>query len=213
MPKGIKYSKQTYKRTAQFKLNKDILNAETRTPNLNKEIQRIFHAANRRLQNIEKSGLESPAARALQFDDLANMQKFAKFTSVGKDWTDIKIEYAKAVQFLKNPLSTATGVKEFYKEIQKSFPAFKNEKLSEISNLIARQPQTFFNIGSPQRKAMEYFETSVKDVSEQIETAAERLENYIDLREPIKNDMSENYLDMNESELKFILDGLKDFGL
>lgn len=213
MPKGIKYSKQTYKRTAQFNLNKDILNAENRTPNLNKEIQRVFHAANRRLQNIEKSGLESPAARALEFDTVGSMQKFAKFTSAGKDWTDIKIEYAKAVQFLKNPLSTATGVKEFYKEIQKSFPAFKNEKLSEISNLIAQQPQTFFNIGSPQRKAMEYFETSVKDVSEQIETAAERLENFMDLQKPLRNDLAENYMDMNESELKFILDGLKDFGL
>ena len=59
---GVKYSKTVTKAVSNWSLRKDILNSTESAKELRKEINRVFHAANRRLQNIENSGVFSPAA-------------------------------------------------------------------------------------------------------------------------------------------------------
>ena len=62
---GVKYSKTVTKAVSYWSLRKDILNSTKSAKELRKEINRVFHAANRRLQNIENSGVFSPAANAV----------------------------------------------------------------------------------------------------------------------------------------------------
>ena len=64
-PNGVKFSKTVTKAVSNWKYNKDILNSVESAKELRKEINRVFHAANRRLQNIENSGVFSPAANAV----------------------------------------------------------------------------------------------------------------------------------------------------
>ena len=85
-----------------------IIEAKMSSPEYRAEIRRIFQQANRRIQNIESKGLVSPAVMALNKGDI---QGFTKF-SMKHDWEDLKAEYAKAVSFLRQPTSTATGVRE-----------------------------------------------------------------------------------------------------
>lgn len=81
---GVKYSKTVTKAVANWKLDKDVINA-TSAKEIRKELTRVFHAANRRLQNIETAGVFSPAAAAvneyLASDTVSQFNKFAKFTA------------------------------------------------------------------------------------------------------------------------------------
>lgn len=181
-PNGVKFSKTVTKAVSNWKYNKDILNSVESAKELRKEVNRVFHAANRRLQNIENSGVFSPAANAvntyLENDEISAFNKFAKFSTAGKDWNEIKRDYAAAIEFLKKPTSTASGAKQFENDVRqrlkltpKQFEHIKGlindgGGVMEYGNLMALIP-------SDPTKVADFFKDAANDIADEIENAAE----------------------------------------
>lgn len=94
------------------KLDKAIIEAVESSPEMVAEIRRVCQVANRRAQNVEKSGVYSPAVRALQEQGLNGFTKF----SSGGTWEQKKQAYASAVAFINQPTSSATGAKQYVKQ-------------------------------------------------------------------------------------------------
>lgn len=217
----IGFTNKTFALTSKVQLDKQILTAVESRGYLRKEIARVFQQANRRIQNVEKTGIVSPAVVALNKGDI---QGFTKF-SMRHSWEDLKIEYAKAVSFLRQPTSSATGTKEYAEHLKKaydlddkSFTLMQNKLMGKIASV---SDERFL-----EQYLMQYkdftgeLEQESKDVSDQIEDDAVRIENALDdALEQIGNDpYAEAFINdvdgMGTDEpLKRILDEFKKFGL
>lgn len=165
-------------RTLKVELKKEIIDATESSPELRKEISKIFQRANRRIQNIQSKELLSPAVTALNKGDVKG---FAKF-SMRKDWQSLKIEYGRAVSFLRQPTSTATGTRQYnehlksvYNLTDKEFSLMAkslNDKLTSISdsNFVEKYLFNYKDFtGDLEREA--------RDVSDQIESDSVELAN------------------------------------
>ena len=217
----IGFTNKTFALTSKVQLDKQILTAVESRGYLRKEIARVFQQANRRIQNVEKSGIVSPAVVALNKGDIKG---FAKF-SMRHSWEDLKIEYAKAVSFLRQPTSTATGTKEYAEHLKKaydlddkSFTLMQNKLMGKIASV---SDERFL-----EQYLMQYkdftgeLEQESKDVSDQIEDDAVKIENALDdALEQIGNDPNAeafiNDVDSygTDEPLKRILDEFKKFGV
>lgn len=102
------------------KVKKEVIEAIEGSPALRKEIARVFQMANRRIQNIESAGLFSPAVAALGKGDVKGYSKFSVkgFGNTGGSWQALKREYTKAIAFLNQPTSSATGARDFEKQVK-----------------------------------------------------------------------------------------------
>lgn len=217
----IGFTNKTFKLTSKVQLDKQILTAVESRGYLRKEIARIFQQANRRIQNVENTGIVSPAVVAL---NKGNITGFTKF-SMRHSWEDLKIEYSKAVSFLRQPTSTATGTKEYAKHLKKaydlddkSFALMQDKLMGKIASV---SDERFL-----EQYLMQYkdftgeLEQESKDVSDQIEDDAVKIENALDdALEQIGNDPNAeafiNDVDSYNTDepLKRILDEFKKFGL
>lgn len=217
----IGFTNKTFELTSKVQLDKQILTAVESRGYLREEIARVFQQANRRIQNVEKSGIVSPAVVAL---NKGNITGFTKF-SMRHSWEDLKIEYSKAVSFLRQPTSTATGTREYAEHLKKaydlddkSFALMQNKLMGKIASV---SDERFL-----EQYLMQYkdftgeLEQESKDVSDQIEDDAVKIENALDdALEQIGNDPSAeafiNDVDSYNTDepLKRILDEFKKFGL
>lgn len=217
----IGFTNKTFELTSKVQLDKQILTAVESRGDLRKEIARVFQQANRRIQNVEKSGIVSPAVVAL---NKGNITGFTKF-SMRHSWEDLKIEYSKAVSFLRQPSSTATGTKEYAEHLKKaydlddkSFALMQDKLMGKIASV---SDERFL-----EQYLMQYkdftgeLEQESKDVSDQIEDDAVKIENALDnALEQIGNDPNAeafiNGVDSYNTDepLKRILDEFKKFGL
>lgn len=217
----IGFTNKTFELTSKVQLDKQILTAVESRGYLRKEIARVFQQANRRIQNVEKSGIVSPAVVAL---NKGNITGFTKF-SMRHSWEDLKIEYSKAVSFLRQPTSTATGTKEYAEHLKKaydlddkSFALMQDKLMGKIASV---SDERFL-----EQYLMQYkdftgeLEQESKDVSDQIEDDAVKIENALDdALEQIGNDPNAeafiNDVDSYNTDepLKRILDEFKKFGL
>lgn len=217
----IGFTNKTLALTSKVQLDKQILTAVESRGYLRKEIARVFQQANRRIQNVEKSGIVSPAVVAL---NKGNITGFTKF-SMHHSWEDLKIEYSKAVSFLRQPTSTATGTKEYAEHLKKaydlddkSFALMQDKLMGKIASV---SDERFL-----EQYLMQYkdftgeLEQESKDVSDQIEDDAVKIENALDdALEQIGNDpYAEAFINDVDSHntdepLKRILDEFKKFGL
>ena len=217
----IGFTNKTFELTSKVQLDKQILTAVESRGYLRKEIARVFQQANRRIQNVEKSGIVSPAVVAL---NKGNITGFTKF-SMRQSWEDLKIEYSKAVSFLHQPTSTATGAKEYAEHLKKaydlddkSFALMQDKLMGKIASV---SDERFL-----EQYLMQYkdftgeLEQESKDVSDQIEEDAVKIENALDdALEQIGNDPNAeafiNDVDSYNTDepLKSILDEFKKFGL
>jgi hypothetical protein len=217
----IGFTNKTFALTSKAQLDKQILTAVESRGYLRKEIARVFQQANRRIQNVEKSGIVSPAVVAL---NKGNITGFTKF-SMRHSWEDLKIEYSKAVSFLRQPTSTATGTKEYAEHLKKaydlddkSFALMQDKLMGKIASV---SDERFL-----EQYLMQYkdftgeLEQESKDVSDQIEDDAVKIENALDdALEQIGNDPNAeafiNDVDSYNTDepLKRILDEFKKFGL
>lgn len=108
-----------------------------------KEVLRVLQQANRRAQNIEKSGVVSPAYQSLV---LEGRQGYSKFKISGLDinnetqWQQVKYEYSKALEYLYNPTSSATGAKQYINSLSKKY----NKPIDFISNVLRQSTDTQF---------------------------------------------------------------------
>lgn len=216
----IGFTTKTFALT-KVQLDRQILTAVESRGYLRKEIARVFHQANRRIQNVENSGIVSPAVVAL---NKGNITGFTKF-SMRQSWEDLKIEYSKAVSFLRQPTSTATGTKEYAEHLKKaydlddkSFALMQDKLMGKIASV---SDERFL-----EQYLMKYkdftgeLEQESKDVSDQIEDDAVKIENALDdALEQIGNDPNAeafiNDVDSYNTDepLKRILDEFKNFGL
>lgn len=100
-------------------LNQEIINAVIGSKGLKTLVNRVLQQANRRIQNIENAGLASPAVKAVYSE--RGKKGYTYFTTAGlnplntTDWELIKYEYGRAMSFLNNPTSTATGARQYIK--------------------------------------------------------------------------------------------------
>lgn len=203
----IGFSKRTFSASSNVHIKKKVINAIESSPELRKEISRVFQQANRRIQNVEKTGIVSPAVVALNKGDIKG---FAKF-SMKHDWNDLKIEYAKAVSFLQQPSSTASGTREYAEHLKKTYNLTDKEFSIMQNNLVGKiasvSDQKFL-----EQYLMQYkdftgeLEQESKDVSDQIESDA------VKIADSLQNDI-DNAGEMVESKIQKILDGFKKFGL
>lgn len=213
----IKYTQSVLNRTS-YRFDENIMQSEKSLPHLRKEIARVLHNANRRIQNVEKSGAISPAVAALNLD--AN-SGFSKFSMSGKNWNELKLEYAKAVAFLKSPTSTAQGARQYEKHLQEqlqlpkeNFDKIKAKILGLDTGEGAREFKTQYVF---KYKEFELeFERAALDVADQIETDAQKAENVADFDNALYNDVMTAALTgrgVKPTVLKNILDAFNDFGV
>lgn len=102
------------------KIKKDIIKSIEGNSGMRREIRRVFQMANRRIENIEKSGAFSPAVAALGKGDVKGYSKFSVkgFGNTGSSWQALKKEYAKCIAFLNQPTSTASGARDFERQVK-----------------------------------------------------------------------------------------------
>lgn len=209
----INYSKFVYGLTSQ-QVKKEVLQAAESSPKLRKEISRVFQQANRRIQNIEKAGLYSPAVTALNKGDISGFTKF----SMKQDWETLKIEYGKAVAFLRQPTSTASGVRQYNEHIRKEYDLTKDEfnlMSKSLNNKLTSVSDTEF----VERYLMRYkdftgeLETAARDISGQIESEAVQIQRALDADiERAANQAVKEHEKMVDG-IERILDNLNKFGL
>lgn len=181
MPR-IGYSIKILNRLNKTKLRQDVIKAKESSPEYRAEIRRVFQMANRRIQNIESAGLMSPAVAALNKGDITG---YSKFSMSGKTWEELKLEYGRAVAFLRQPTSTATGVRQYNAHLQAAYDLTADE-----FNLMARDLQgklsSLSDSAFVDRYLMRYkdftgeMEQSAADISTQIESEAESIRRAID---------------------------------
>ena len=210
----IKFSKSVFGATQRAKIKKEILQAVESNPEYRKEIARVFQMANRRIQNIEASGQLSPAVQALNKGDIKGFTKF----SMKGDWNTLKIEYGKAISFLRQPTSTAQGARQYGQHLQRMYDLTPDEY-----NLMARNLQCKLNSVSDsdfvERYLMRYkdftgeMEQSASDISTQIESEAQSVSRAIDEEiERQANEVADQMEDM-QNDIERILRNFGKFGL
>ena len=210
----IKFTKSVFGATQRAKIKKEILQAVESSPEYRKEIARVFQMANRRIQNIEQSGQLSPAVQALNKGDVKGFTKF----SMKGDWNTLKIEYGKAISFLRQPTSTAQGARQYGQHLQRMYDLTPDEY-----NLMARNLQGKLNSVSDsdfvERYLMRYkdftgeMEQSASDISTQIESEAQSVSRAIDAEiERQANEVADQMEDM-QNDIERILRNFGKFGL
>lgn len=207
----IGYSAKTFGATRRVHVKKEILSALQSDIDMRKEISRVFQQANRRIQNIEKSGIASPAVIALNKGDVKGFTKF----SMRNDWNTLKMEYAKAVSFLQQPTSTATGSREYSRHIRESYGLSDKEFKLMQDNLMNKISSV-----SDERFLEQYLlqykdftgelETEARDISSLIEDDAKRLTDAIDRRFDYAAEQGEDAIN---DVLDEIMRGFEKFGL
>lgn len=210
----IEFTKSVFGATQRTKIKREILQAVESSPEYKKEIARVFQMANRRIQNIEASGQLSPAVQALNKGDI---QGFTKFSMRG-DWNTLKIEYGKAISFLRQPTSTAQGARQYGQYLQRMYDMTPDEY-----NLMARNLQGKLSSVSDsdfvERYLMRYkdftgeMEQSAQDISTQIESEAESVSRAIDAEIERKANEVADAMEDNQNDIERILRNFNKFGL
>lgn len=210
----VNFSQSVYAKTSRLKLKREILQAVESSPEMRKEIARVFQMANRRIQNIEQSGQLSPAVQSLNKGDVKGFTKF----SMKSDWNTLKIEYGKAISFLHQPTSTAQGTRQYGQHLQRMYDLTPDEY-----NLMARNLQGKLNSVSDsdfvERYLMRYkdftgeMEQSASDISTQIESDAQSISRAIDAEiERLANEVADAVEDL-QNDIERISRNFKKFGL
>lgn len=210
----IKFSKSVFGAIQRAKIKKEILQAVESSPEYRKEIARVFQMANRRIQNIEQSGQLSPAVQALNKGDIKGFTKF----SMRGDWNTLKIEYGKAISFLRQPTSTAQGARQYGQHLQRMYDLTPDEY-----NLMARNLQGKLSSVSDsdfvERYLMRYkdftgeMEQSASDISTQIESEAQSISRAIDAEIERKANEVADAMDDMQNDIERILSNFGKFGL
>ena len=95
----------------------DLVGVKSGTPDIKKQMMKTFQKANRRIQNVRKAGLSSPAVQQLISE--RGERGFTYFSGAKLDprnpteWEQLKYEYGRAISFLNNPTSSATGARQY----------------------------------------------------------------------------------------------------
>lgn len=207
----IKYTSSVYGATGRTKLKKEILQAVESSPEMRKEIARVFQMANRRIQNIETKGLLSPAVAALHKGDIKGYTKF----SMRGSWNELKREYGKAISFLRQPTSTAQGVRQYNKHLQNAYDLTPDEFNLMVRSLHGKL-SSLDDSQFVEQYLMRYkdftgeMEQSARDISTQIESEAQSISRAI---ESDLNRQADNIANEVGDMLDDIIKSFEKFGM
>lgn len=213
---AIGFTRVVFSATQKTELKKEIIAAVESSPEMRKEIRRVFHQANRRIENIESKGLLSPAVKALNKGDVTGFSKFA----VGNlSWEELKREYAKAVAFLRQPTSTASGTRQYSNHLKSAY-GLTDKEFNLMADRINNKLQSISDSDFIEKYLMRYkdftgdLESEASDVSSQIESDAISLENALqdDIEKAANKSANDVENEINKS-LQDILDSFDKFGL
>lgn len=160
-------------------LLKQIEKAVESSPALRAEIARTFQVANRRMQNIERAGLISPAVVAANKGDI---NRFTKF-SMRQSWSSLKEEYARALAFLSDETSTASGARQYKKALQgmlnlnnepELFESVYDNMARNINAIVANEQSNF-----TYQQIMDVIKTETRNASQSIEQRVNQYEQQI----------------------------------
>ena len=217
----IGFSRRTFGAASNAHVDKQILQAVEKRGYMRKEISRVFQQANRRIQNVENSGFISPAVVALNKGDIKGFTKF----SMKHDWNDLKLEYSKAVSFLQQPTSTAGGTREYSNYLKTSYN-LDDKQFKLMQDKLASKIASVSDERFLEQYLMQYkdftgeLEQETRDVSDQIEDDAVKIENALDnaVEQIARDPNAEAYINdvdnyNTDDPLKKILDEFEKFGL
>lgn len=170
---------------------------------IRKEINKVFQQANRRIQNVKKAGLASPAVKAVIAE--RGEKGFTYFSIAGlnpenaSDFEKIKYEYGRAMSFLKNPTSSATGARQYIKYQQSQLRNATFESANKLVD-IATNPTideygnvNIFSYGS----ILDTFRNDVAQIENDMNLTQTEYEQELEKRlQEVANDMlnSKSYL-------------------
>lgn len=205
------YSAKVFKSVNREKIRREIMQAAKASPEMKKEIARVFQIANRRIQNIESAGLVSPAVAALGKGDVKRYTKF----SMRMSWNDLKIEYGKAVSFLRQPTSTASGTRQYNQHLQQAYN-LTPDQFNLMAKSLVDKLTSVSDANFVERYLMRYkdftgeLETTARSLSGQIESEAysEAAELQWELEQAV-DEVADDIADSIQS----ILDSFKRFKL
>lgn len=207
------FSKGVFRLTKQ-QIKRDLVNSVESTPEHRKEIARVFQMANRRIQNIEKTGLSSPAVLSLHKSDI---NRYSKFSMRG-DWVELKKEYTKALAFLRQPTSTVTGLKQYNNHLKKTYD-LSDDEFDLMSRSLNNELLSIDDSNFVEHYLMRYkdftgeLEQTVRDVSDQIEDDATDVINALDdMIDKAADNIIKN-AKKTESEIQRVMNNLNKFGL
>ena len=192
----------------------EILQSAQSSPELRKEVARVFQMANRRIQNIESKGMLSPAVAALNKGDITGFTKF----SMAHDWETLKIEYAKAISFLRQPTSSASGTSQYNRHLQTVYdltPDEFNLMAQSLNNRLTSLSDSDF----VERYLMRYkdftgeLEQAATDISSQIESEAASIQRALEQEVDESAENAAIEIESDEIGMRRIIDGFKKFGL
>lgn len=210
----IEFTKSVFGATQRAKIKKEILQAVKSSPEYRKEIARVFQMANRRIQNIEQSGQLSPAVQALNKGDV---KRFTKFSMKG-DWNTLKIEYGKAISFLRQPTSTAQGARQYGQYLQRIYNLTPDEYNLMAKDLLGKLNSISDSV-FVERYLMRYkdftgeMEQTASDISTQIESEAQSISRAIDAEIERQADEVADRMGDIQSNIERILSNFNKFGL
>lgn len=108
--------------TPQIGLDLAVLN-KAGDKDLKQFMMKTFQKANRRIQNVVNAGLSSPAVQQVIAE--RGKRNFTYFSGANldprnpTDWEQLKYEYGRAIAFLNNPTSSATGARQYIRYMQR----------------------------------------------------------------------------------------------
>ena len=165
-----------------------LLNFQEGTNELKKQMNKVFQRANRRIQNIEKAGLASPAVKAVIAE--RGKKDYTYFSSKGlnptntTDWDLLRYEYGRALAFLNNPTSSATGARQYirYQANRLNIPFESANKIVDIATDPTIDEYGNVNIFS-YGEILDDFKADVEQIGDEIGTNAidyaQNLEDYL----------------------------------
>lgn len=192
----------------------EILQSAETSPELRKEVARVFQMANRRIQNIESKGMLSPAVAALNKGDITGYTKF----SMAHDWETLKIEYAKAISFLRQPTSSASGTSQYNRHLQTVYELTPDE-FDLMSKSLNNRLTSLSDSDFVERYLMRYkdftgeLEQAATDISSQIESESESIQRALEQEVEESAENASIEIENDEIGMRRIIDGFKKFGL
>lgn len=165
-----------------------LLNFQEGTAELKKQMNKVFQRANRRIQNVQKAGLASPAVKAVIAE--RGKKDYTYFSSKGlnptdtTDWDLLRYEYGRALAFLNNPTSSATGARQYinYQAKRLNIPFESANKIVDIATDPTIDEYGNVNIFS-YGKILDDFKADVEKIGDEIGTNAvdyaKNLEDYL----------------------------------
>ena len=209
----IDYSKGVIKSIKQS-VKQEILQSIKSSPELRQELSRVFQMANRRIQNIESKELLSPAVAALNKGDITGYTKF----SMANDWNTLKIEYAKAISFLRQPTSSASGTSQYNRHLQTVYDLTPDE-FNLMSKSLNNRLTSLSDSDFVERYLMRYkdftgeLEQAATDISSQMESESESIQRALEEEVDESAENASIEIENDEIGMRRIIDGFKKFGL